>query len=115
MLCKLFLLALFLAVVVAQDPEPAEKDPSYPDPNETAEEAWSKYKKAFYKSYDEEEDAKRFALFEKRYYEIIEHNKKYEAGEVSWSKGLNPMTDLTDEEFNNLLGLIPIPPNQKDV
>ncbi|XP_072399417.1 protein CTLA-2-alpha-like [Diabrotica undecimpunctata] len=97
MLCKIFLFALFLAVVVAQ----------VPDDDETAEEAWPKYKEKYNKSYDEAEDAMRFALFKERFYKIKAHNKRYEAGEVTWREGLNEFTDWTEEQRNQP-GLLPI-------
>ncbi|XP_072399419.1 digestive cysteine proteinase 3-like [Diabrotica undecimpunctata] len=83
MLCKIFLFALFVAMAMAE---------------ETAEEAWPKYKKDYNRSYDAEEDAKRFEVFKKNYDRIIEHNKKYEAGEVTWKAGLNQFTDRFPEE-----------------
>ncbi|XP_050517472.1 cathepsin L-like proteinase isoform X3 [Diabrotica virgifera virgifera] len=95
MLCKIFLLALLVVVVVAV----------VPDPNETAEEAWPKYKKDHDRSYDAEEDAKRFAVFKKKYDQIVEHNKRHEAGEVTWTAGLNQFTDRFPEELEHLNGL----------
>ncbi|CAG9840178.1 unnamed protein product [Diabrotica balteata] len=104
MLCKIFIFALFVAVVIGEESaeETGEK---------TAEEAWPKYKEKYVKSYDEEEDAKRFAIFKEKYNEILEHNKKYKAGEVSWKIGLNKFTDWTPEELKDWGDLL-IPDDQ---
>ncbi|XP_072400161.1 protein CTLA-2-beta-like isoform X2 [Diabrotica undecimpunctata] len=72
---------------------------------ETAEEAWPKYKKDFNRSYSAEEDTKRFKIFKEKYNEIQAHNKKYEAGQVTWTAGLNDFTDKTPEELKHLHGL----------
>ncbi|XP_028139910.1 cathepsin L-like proteinase isoform X2 [Diabrotica virgifera virgifera] len=94
MLCKIFLLALLVVVVVAV----------VPDPNETAEEAWPKYKKYHDRSYDAEEDAKRFAVFKKKYDQVVAHNKKHEAGDLTWKARLNQFTDRFPEEIEHLYG-----------
>lgn len=45
------------------------------------------------------EERTRFAIFQQNLKEIEEHNKKFEAGEVSWKQGITPFTDWTKEEF----------------
>lgn len=40
----------------------------------------------------------------------IEHNAKFEKGEVTWSMGLNHMTDWTPEERSRLCGSRPMNP-----
>lgn len=57
------------------------------------------FQKTYNKSYDAEEDAKRFELFKKKLIEFKAHNEKYEKGEVSYTVGINQFTDLTEEEF----------------
>lgn len=58
------------------------------------------------KSYaNAEEEAKRFAIFQETAKRIAEHNKRYEAGEVTYRQGINEFADLTREEFKkNYLG-----------
>lgn len=46
-----------------------------------------------------EEEASRFKTFEENVRKITEHNKKYQAGEVTWTQGLNQFADQTQEEF----------------
>jgi len=45
---------------------------------------------------------KRRSIFEKNHQDILEHNKKFEAGEVTWSRKLTEYSDLTTEEFVSL-------------
>merc|ERR1711872_634346 len=33
------------------------------------------------------------------YNKVLEHNKRYEAGEVTWTQGVHPDMDLTEEEW----------------
>ncbi|XP_028134129.1 protein CTLA-2-alpha [Diabrotica virgifera virgifera] len=90
MFSKVFVLALIVAVAVA---------------SQTAEEAWPKYKTDYNRNYDAQEDATRFAIFKTNYDQIEAHNKKFEAGEVTWSMGLNQFADRTPEELKHLHGL----------
>ncbi|CAG9840188.1 unnamed protein product [Diabrotica balteata] len=90
MFCKLFLLTLIVAVVMAA---------------QTAEEAWPKYKLDYSRNYNAEEDAKRFAIFKDNYDRIEAHNKKFKAGEVTWEMGLNQFADRTPEELKHLHGV----------
>jgi len=46
-----------------------------------------------------EEFTTRRAIFEKNYQDIQEHNAKFEAGEVTWSRIINEYSDLTPQEF----------------
>ncbi|XP_050297287.1 cystein proteinase inhibitor protein salarin isoform X2 [Anthonomus grandis grandis] len=64
-----------------------------------AQEEWSKWKAEHGKSYEsEEEEQKRFKIFESNVNEIAEHNRKFQDGQETYSKGLNHMADLTPEE-----------------
>jgi len=56
----------------------------------------------------------RRTIFMNNYNKMIEHNERYEAGEVSWWKKIHPDMDLTDEEWSTkrLSGGLPIYNNQ---
>lgn len=45
-----------------------------------------------------EEEAKRKAIFGKTLEQVKEHNKRYDAGEVTYSMGLNAFSDLNPDE-----------------
>merc|ERR1712045_830012 len=56
---------------------------------------------------------KRRAIFMKNYNRMVEHNKEFAAGRVSWARGVNQWYDLTEEEWAAELGLgIPQYPEQ---
>lgn len=63
------------------------------------------------KSYEPEEDAKRFEIFKENLAMIEEHNKKYEKGEVTYTMGLNKFTDWFPEEKSRMHGAI-LPPKE---
>ena len=44
----------------------------------------------------------KFETFRANYRDIKEHNVRYDAGEVSWSKVVNQFTDMTASEFESL-------------
>jgi len=46
-----------------------------------------------------EEQAHRREIWENNYQSMLEHNAKYEAGEVTWSRKVTEYYDLTTEEF----------------
>lgn len=53
----------------------------------------------FNKSYpDAKEEAKRKAIFEATLKRVKEHNKKYDAGQESYSLGINHFADLEGHE-----------------
>lgn len=62
---------------------------------------WNSYKLAHNKSYgsDAEEQA-RMNIFQRNLEKVIEHNKLFEKGYVSYKKGLNNFSDMSDEEFS---------------
>ena len=45
------------------------------------------------------EVTKRQAIFMKNYNRMLEHNKEFAAGRVSWARGVNQWYDLTEEEW----------------
>merc|ERR1712168_1352345 len=50
----------------------------------------------------------RRAIFMKNYNTVLEHNKRYEAGETSWWMKIHPDMDMTEEEWSNkYLGGLP--------
>jgi len=64
--------------------------------------AFHNYAKNFGRSYaDMEESSFRRSIFEKNHAKIVEHNKMYEAGQVSWFMKMYEDMDLTEEEFMN--------------
>ncbi|CAH1972534.1 unnamed protein product [Acanthoscelides obtectus] len=66
----------------------------------TAEEQWTNFKATHGKKYDSpEEEQRRFKIFQNTLKTIEEHNKKYEAGEVTWQMGINQFADVTEEEM----------------
>ncbi|XP_013101312.1 crustapain-like [Stomoxys calcitrans] len=63
------------------------------------DEEWEAYKLEFKKSYaDEAEDAMRREIVAKYKAFIDEHNKRYEAGEESFTYELNSFSDITEAE-----------------
>ena len=50
-----------------------------------------------YATKDEHES--RFEAFRVNYRDVQEHNLRYESGDVSWRKGINKFTDMTEQEF----------------
>lgn len=50
------------------------------------------------KVYEPEEDRERFEIFKATVKRIVEHNEKFERGEVSFSMGINQFTDRKPEE-----------------
>ena len=50
------------------------------------------------------EVTKRQAIFMKNYNRMVEHNKEFAAGRVSWARGINQWYDLTEEEWAAEMG-----------
>lgn len=67
----------------------------------TNQTAWNSYKLAHNKNYgsDAEEQARK-NIFQSNLERVIEHNKLFEKGYVSYKKGLNSFSDMSDEEFS---------------
>lgn len=63
----------------------------------------------FHKSYDHDEDLKRFEIFKKKLADFEAHNEKFKKGEVTYSVGINQFTDLSDEEFRKMNQGIQLP------
>ncbi|KAF7284639.1 hypothetical protein GWI33_021827 [Rhynchophorus ferrugineus] len=68
----------------------------------SVEEEFSNFKVKFNRTYaTPEEEQQRFNIFKANFDRIQEHNKKYEAGEVTYTQGINDFADLTREEFKS--------------
>merc|ERR1711872_748995 len=48
---------------------------------------------------------KRQAIFMKNYNRMVEHNKDFDAGKVTWARGVNQWYDLTMEEWRAEMGI----------
>jgi len=69
-------------------------------------EEFEAYLKRFGRNYEGAEKAERNLIFEDNLKTIKEHNKKYDAKQVTWKMGLTAYADMTWEEFRqNKLGV----------
>uniref|UniRef100_A0A1I8PLU3 Cathepsin propeptide inhibitor domain-containing protein n=1 Tax=Stomoxys calcitrans TaxID=35570 RepID=A0A1I8PLU3_STOCA len=69
---------------------------------------WEAYKTDMQKSYGSaQEEAMRRDLVAKSKQFVDEHNKKFEAGEVTFTCGLNGLSDHTPEEMERMHGYRP--------
>ena len=92
------------AVALRSGPEPEPVD------QEMLKAQFMSYVSAFGKNYGSvEEYEMRFAQFQKSDEEVRSHN----AGAHTYEKGHNHMSDWTDEEFEKLLGYIPLKEEEK--
>lgn len=67
---------------------------------------WNDFKKKYDKVYrNPSEESHRRKIYEMSLAEIEEHNKKYAAGEVTWQKGIDAFSDLTDDEFMDRMAM----------
>uniref|UniRef100_A0A336M6T2 CSON012976 protein n=1 Tax=Culicoides sonorensis TaxID=179676 RepID=A0A336M6T2_CULSO len=67
--------------------------------------AWISYKNKFEKHYDDPaEDELRKQIFIENRKIIMEHNERYERGEVAYSLAINRFADWTPEEIKRLYG-----------
>lgn len=64
------------------------------------QDAWDSFKLRHGKYYtNSTEEQKRRKIFDQKLKEIAEHNKQYEAGNVTYEKGTNEFSDMTHDEF----------------
>ena len=75
--------------------------------------SFDEYIKKFKKSYNLKEYAERESIYNKNLMEISKHNAKYAKKQVSYKKGINQFTDISQEEFE-LFVLQEISPIQED-
>ena len=75
--------------------------------------SFDEYIKKFKKSYNLMEYGERKSLYYKNLLEISKHNAKYAKKQVSYKKGINQFTDMTQEEFESFV-LQEISPIQED-
>lgn len=67
--------------------------------------AWNSFKRQHNKHYpNADEEQARMKNFMDNSKEIAEHNKLYQAGQVSYEKGLNEFSDMTHDEFHSQMG-----------
>ncbi|XP_033252534.1 protein CTLA-2-alpha-like [Drosophila miranda] len=69
-----------------------------------ADEEWAEYIAKFNKSYEAAEDLLRRDLYEKAKAKVVERNRKYDSGEVTWKMAINHLSDDTEEEFAKRCG-----------
>ncbi|OQR90542.1 cysteine protease family C01A [Thraustotheca clavata] len=99
MMKTLTLLAMAMAAIASKDDLASVKDMT----------AFVQYMTEYNKPYRNHADdhplmEKRFKAFRTNLRRIEEHNKKYDAGQVTFTLGLNELADFTDEEYKGLLG-----------
>lgn len=68
----------------------------------------------FGKSYSGSEDSERMRTYLDNLKEINSHNELFKRGVVSWTKDVTQFTDITKENFKNLLGSGPPPDDDDD-
>jgi len=71
----------------------------------TAEEEWENFKTKFEKTYEVEEEKKRFDIFKENLAFIEDHNAKFARGETTFEVGVNKFADRTEEEKKLTRGL----------
>jgi len=64
---------------------------------------WKEYKQEFNKDFDEEEDAKRKAIFVENMKEINMHNYLFDVNQKSYKIGINEFSHMSYEEFNKTM------------
>jgi len=63
------------------------------------------------KVYEDDQLAYRFSIFKNSMDEVLKHN----SGNKSWTIGINQFSDLTQAEFDKMLGSLPLPGKKKKV
>jgi len=85
---------LALAAVAAADP----------GPRDLSHYTFNDYQSEFGKTSNGGEEEFRRGVFDGHLATIREHNAAYSRGEVGWWMGVNPFTDMTEEEFKAFFG-----------
>jgi len=86
-------LVLFLIVALAV----ANKRPEIVISEDEYQDAFVDFMRTYYKSYLPDEIFARFEIFKEHYLAVQKHN----AGNFTWTIGINQFSDLTREEFKN--------------
>ncbi|XP_026546818.1 cathepsin L1-like [Notechis scutatus] len=68
------------------------------------EESWRDWKMTHGKVYPEGEEASRRATWEKNLQMVEQHNREADEGKHTYWMKMNQFSDLTDEEFNRMMG-----------
>ncbi|XP_027978097.1 cathepsin L1-like [Eumetopias jubatus] len=89
---SLFLAALCLGITTAA-----------PQPDQSLDAHWSRWKAAHGKLYDENEEGWRRAVWAKNMKMIERHNQEYSQGKHSFTMAMNAFGDLTSEEFRQVM------------
>jgi C1A family cysteine protease len=97
-------------------PPPTTKAPGVEGPSEADIQAFKEWELHFSKEYatEEEEEAAMAKYFENKA-KIEEHNKKFEEGEVTFTRGLFKYSDLTPEEKQKYLTGLAVPPSHQQI
>jgi len=100
-----FLLAL-VGVALSSGPAPLL---------ESGPEAFPGFVAEFGKKYNSPDELQlRRSIFLKNYQDVVEHNKRYKAKEVSWYKKIHADMDLTSQELKDKRNLGGLPPMDKN-
>lgn len=97
MFLKLCLLVVLSTIMVMAAPTNSDSK----EDSLSVEDQWAKFKVDYNRTYKTaEEEAKRFDVFKENLKKVEEHNKKFEAGETTYTLGINDFSDLTYAEFS---------------
>jgi C1A family cysteine protease len=125
---KSFIPTVFLIVLVTiavceakwkkkTPPPPTTKAPGVDGgPSEKEIQAFKEWEQYFSKEYaTEEEEEAAMAKYLENKAKIEEHNKKFEEGEVTFTRGLFKYSDLTPEEKQKYLTGLAVPPSHQQI